>query len=311
MKKYHKYIFILCLFSLCYCISSQAAAQELNATVSVRHQKINGIDPSIFNKMTSEIKDFLNSRAWTSTHYKTNERIDCRFLIDLQKEDHHVYKAILTVQSSRPVYNSTYRSPLFNYKDNNFTFKFESYTPLVFNKNRITGSDPLASNLTATLAYYAYIIIGLDEDSFSLNGGHDAFEMAQNIVNDAPDGRQISGWKSFEGTTNRYWLAENLLNVRYKSFHKVLYNYHRKGLDKMYDHPGEGREEITKTLNTLHSINADNPRLMILGVFFATKSKELANIFSKGSQQERMTALNLLNKLDPSHSSVYQKSMKK
>lgn len=309
MSQKIKHILLFAIGIIC-CLCFQTKAQELNASVTVRAEKIKNIDPSVFKQMKTSIETFLNSRQWTSTHYKTSELIDCKFLIDLQEEQNHIYKALLTIQSSRPVYNSSYQSPLLNYKDKNFVFKFEPYTPLVFNKNRITGNDPLVSNLTATLAYYAYIIIGLDEDSFSLNGGHDAFQSAQQIVNDAPNGRQISGWKSFDGTMNRYWLTENLLNVRYKDIHQILYNYHLKGMDLMYEAADKGRKTILKSLNKLNALNAANPNLMFIKVFFATKAEELAHIFSQGPTQRRLTALNLLNRMDPSHSTLYRKSIK-
>lgn len=276
----------------------------------LRHKKIQNISPSVFDKMKSAMESFLNTRQWTSTSYKNNERIDCKFLIDLQSENNHIYTALLTIQSSRPVYNSSYHTPLLNFKDKNVVFEFQPFTPLVFNKNRITGSNPLVSNLTAILAYYAYIIIGLDQDSFSLNGGHEAFIQAQGIVNDAPNGRQISGWKSFDGSINRYWLIENLLNVRYEKIHQVFYDYHRKGLDNMYEQPEKGRQNILKSLNLLNALKASNPNLMVLNLFFAAKYQELAQLFSKGLTQERLVALNLLNKLDPTHSSLYRKSIK-
>lgn len=291
--------------------SFKAGAQELNARVIVTHQKIRGEDASTFSKMQKAIQQFLNTRRWTSKNYGSRERIECHFLIDLQKEvSDQVYKAFITVQSSRPVYNSAYKSMLLNYKDQDVTFRFEPFQPLVFNENRISGNDPEASNLTAILAYYAYLIIGLDQDSFTPDGGHAAFEMAQKIVNNAPAGRNISGWKAFDGTLNRYWMMENLLNVRYKRIHEVLYTYHRKGLDEMYAHPDQGRKAIVESLNKLNTLNANNPNLMILKVFFTAKSDELAGIFSEGPSQERMTALNLLGKMDPTNSSLYQKRMK-
>lgn len=286
-------------------------AQELNAEVIVTHKKIKGVDASVFDKMQKAIQQLLNTRRWTSKSYARGERIDCRFLIDLQKEiSDQVYKAFITVQSARPVYNSTYSSTLLNFKDQDVLFRFEPFQPLVFNENRISGQDQQASNLTAILAYYAYLIIGLDQDSFSPNGGHDAYEMAQKVVNNAPNGRNISGWKAFDGTFNRYWIIENLLNVRYKRFHEVLYDYHRKGLDEMYEHPDKGRQAILESLNKLNSLNANNPNLVILKVFFTAKADELAGIFSEGPPKERMTALNLLQKMDPSNGSRYKKSIK-
>lgn len=308
MKRKNKIIFLLgvCCFFAC-----KSMAQELNAQVTITHKKIRGEDAVTFDKMQKSITRFLNSRHWTSVNYKPGERIDCRFLIDLQQEvSNQVYKAFITVQSSRPVYNSTYKSVLLNYKDQDVVFRFEPFQPLVFNENRVSGNDPQASNLTAILAYYAYLIIGLDQDSFSPNGGHRAFEMAQKIVSNAPRGRNISGWEAFDGTANRYWLAENLLNVRYKQIHHIFYTYHRKGLDMMYDHATQGRQAVIDCLNKLNALNANNPNLMIIRIFFTAKADELAALYSEGPPQERLTALNLLQKMDPANSSLYRKSTK-
>lgn len=288
-----------------------ASAQELNAQVVVTAQKIRGVDPSVFAKMQKAIEQFLNSTQWTDKHYGTKERIDCRFLLDLQQNmDNDVYTGFLTVQSIRPVYNSSYTTTLLNYKDNGLAFRYQPFQPLVFNYNRVTGTDPLVSNLTAVLAYYAYVIIGLDNDSFSMNGGHAAFQKAQHVVSNAPQGKYISGWKAFDGTRNRYWLAENLLNVRYKRFHQVMYQYHRQGLDEMYDHMNQGREAILECLNLLNAMNADNPNSMILQLFFVNKADELAGIFSKGPSQEKLQAVSLLQKLDPVNSEKYKGDLK-
>lgn len=304
-----KLLFLLLLVSIF--LSQPAAAQELNARVIVTAQKIRGVDQSVFTKMQKAIEQFLNSRQWTDKHYAAGERIDCRFLLDLQQNiDNDVYAGSITVQSIRPVYNSSYTTTLLNYKDQDVAFRYQPFQPLVFNYNRISGNDPLVSNLTAILAYYAYTIIGLDNDSFVMNGGHAAFQKAQYIVSNAPQGKYISGWKAFDGTRNRYWLAENLLNVRYKRFHQVMYQYHRQGLDRMYDHINEGRKAIADCLNLLNAMNADNPNSMILQLFFVSKSDELAGIFSEAPVQEKLQAVNLLQKLDPVNGAKYKEDLK-
>lgn len=306
-----KILFYSIIPILCCFFSFKTTAQELNAKVIIIHKKIRGEDASTFDKMQESIQQFMNTRHWTSINYKRNERIDCRFLIDLQgSPSKNVYKAQLTIQSSRPIYNTSYSSTALNYKDKDIAFRFDPFQPLVFNENRITGNDAQESNLTAVLAYYAYIIIGIDQDSFSPDGGHAAFETAQKIVNDAPRGRNISGWEAFDGNFNRYWLVENLLNVKYKQIHDIFYTYYRKGLDVMYDNADKGRMAIITALNKLNAIYANTPKLMFLKVFFASKSEELADIYSAGPPQERMTILNLLEKMNPSNSTLYQKKIK-
>lgn len=284
------------------------SAQELEAHVTVASGKIRGVDATVFKNLQKAVENFLNTTRWTDQSYGPRERIVCNFLLDLQASpSDNVYTGSLTVQSMRPVYNASYSSTVFNYKDKDFSFKYEPFEQLVFNESRISGNDALEANLTATLAYYAYVVIGLDQDTFSKGGGITSFKRAQNIVSNSPsNSSNISGWKAFEGTRNRYWLVENLLNTRYKSFHDVLYKYHRQGLDLMYDNVNKGCEAVLDCLNQLNSIYADNPTTMILPVFFDAKSDELAGIFSGASGPLKMQALNMLQKLDPQHGAKYR-----
>ncbi|MHB1922185.1 MAG: type IX secretion system protein PorD, partial [Chitinophagaceae bacterium] len=180
-----------------------------------------------------------------------------------------------------------------------------------FNDTRITGNDPLVSNLTAILAYYAYIIIGLDYDSFSPRGGMTYFKKAQNIVNNAPeDSKNISGWKPFEGTRNRYWLADDLLNTRFSQFHEVMYQYYRLGLDQMYGNMNAGRGAIMDCLNILSVIHEENPNSMLLQLFFLARSTELIGIFSQAPFQDKQRAQQLLTQLDVPNASKYEDQLK-
>lgn len=309
MNRFRLPVLLLAIWLMKPCPSQ---AQELNARVTVVANKIRGVDPSVFQALQKAIQDFLNNRQWSDANYAPDERIDCNFLFDLQSQiSQNTYSAILTVQSTRPVYNSSYITNMFNFKDKDVAFKYDPFQPLIFNENNISGDDPMSSNLTAILAYYAYIIIGLDRDSFSPNGGNASFKKAQDIVSGSPaNSRNITGWKAYEGTQNRYWLAENLLNTRYKDFHKVLYDYHRLGLDGMYDHLAEGRDVIINCLNLLNAINADNPNTVILPMFFDAKWSELAGVFSAAPPQQQVAALNLLQKLDPGHGTQYREALR-
>lgn len=312
MKRYGLLIWILAV-SGAMLVAPAVRAQELNARVTVLADKIRGVDASVFRNLQKSVQDFLNTRRWSGNAYAPAERIDCNFLLDLQtRVNEDVYTGTLTVQSSRPVYNASYNTNLINFKDKDFTFKYDAFQPLNYSDTRVGGSDPMVANLTAILAYYSYIILGLDEDSFSPGGGLGSFKKAQNVVTSAPaNSSAISGWKAFDGTRNRYWLVENLLNTRYKSFLDVLYEYHRKGLDEMYEHPQDGRKAVMDCLNKLNALYADNPSTMILPVFFDAKSQELAGIFSKAPTAEKLEALNLLQKLDPGHGVMYRKNLKK
>lgn len=290
----------------------KAQAQELRANVSVIADRMKNTDPGIFVTLQKAIQDFLNNRKWTDKTYQPGERIICNFSFNIQQEvQPNVYRALLTVQSLRPVYNSSYTTTLLNYLDKEVTFKYIQSQPLNFNENRVSGDDPLIANLTAVLAYYAYTIIGLDNDSFAANGGIAAFKKAQYIVNNAPqDSKNIAGWQAFESNRNRYWLADNLLNQRFSTFHRVMYEYHRLGLDKMYEDMDGARTAVLNCLNTLNALSADNPNTMILQLFFLAKSDELTGIFSQAPLPDKMRVSQLLSQLDPANASKYQQLAK-
>ncbi|MCO6496697.1 MAG: DUF4835 family protein [Chitinophagaceae bacterium] len=291
---------------------SNIQAQELRARVSVMSNRVGGnVNKKIFQTLQNSLSDFVNTRKWSNDNFKTNEKIDCSFLLNVESAgEPDVYKASLTIQSARPVFNSSYLSPVVNYMDNEVAFKYAEFQQLEFSETRVSGNDPLVSNLTAVFAYWINIILGLDYDSFSPSGGNPYYLKAQSIVNNAPEGRSISGWKAFDGTRNRYWLTENLLNSRYTLFHDALYQYYRKGMDQMYDNANEARTQIIASLNSLNTLNTENPNTMILAFFFQGKTQELIRIFSKATPQEKTQALELLQKLDVTSSNKYKDQLK-
>lgn len=289
-----------------------AGAQELKANITiVSSQVANNVNQNVFRTLQTAINTFINTRKWTNDNFKPNERIECNFLLNLSSTSElNVYNASITVQAARPVFNTTYLSPIINFKDDNVTFKYVEFQQLDFNENRVTGSDAQVSNLTAIMAYYAYMILGFDYDSFSPRGGDPYFQKAQNIVNNAPDGRNISGWKAFDGIRNRYWLVENMLNSRYTIMHDVYYNYYRLGMDKLYDDENSARAEIMNVLNLLNNFNTENPNKMINQFFFQGKSTELIKIFAKAPPQDKLRASELLQKLDITNASRYKDELK-
>jgi hypothetical protein len=253
----------------------------------------------------------MNNRKWTPDNFLTNEKIQCNFLLNLESAgDPNVYNATLTIQAARPIYNTSYLSPIINFRDESVAFKYIEFQQLDFNENRVSGSDGLVSNLTAVLAYYAYMILAFDYDSFSPRGGELYFQKAQNIVNNAPDGRGISGWKAFDGVRNRYWLAENMINSRYTIMHDVYYNYYRLGMDKLYEDENIARGEMLNVLNLLSNFNTENPNKMINQFFFQGKSTELVKIFSKAPQQDKARASELLQKMDITNANKYKDELK-
>jgi hypothetical protein len=305
---YLKTIFLLCgvLFL------NAAKAQELNARVTVNSSRVGtSVNKNAFQSLQTALNTFLNTRKWTADNFLPNEKIDCNFLLNLQpSSDANVYTASLTIQAGRPLFNSAYLSPLVNYQDADITFKYVEFQQLEFNENRVSGTDGMVSNLTAVFAYYAYMIIAFDYDSYSQRGGVPYFQKAQNIVNNAPEARGIAGWKAFDGTRNRYWLVENMQNSRYAIMHDIYYNYYRKAGDKLYEDENETRVEMLNVLNLLSSFNADNTNTMINQFFFQGKATELIKIFSKAAPQDKIRASELLQKMDITNAARYKDELK-
>lgn len=287
-------------------------AQEFQAKVTVLASRVpTTVDKKIFQTLQTQLTNFINNRKWTSDVFQPQERIECSFLLNIESVvEENVYKASLTIQAARPVFNSSYSTALINFQDADVAFRYVEYQPVEFNENRVQGSDALAGNLTATFAYYVNIILGLDYDSFSAKGGDAYFQKAQNIVNNAPENRNISGWKAFDGSRNRYWLTENFLNTRYNVVHDVIYTYYRQGLDFMYENEVNGRTQLLNSLVQLQAVNQDNPNSMIVPFFMSGKFQELSRIFKKASPPDKARALEALQKLDVANISKYQQELK-
>jgi hypothetical protein len=285
--------------------------QELQSKVTVVASRVpSSVDKKVFQTLQTQLTNFINNRKWTADAFQPQEKIECSFLLNIDKVvETNVYRASLTVQAARPVYNSSYVTALINFQDADVTFRYVEYQPVEFNENRVQGSDALASNLTAAIAYYVYTILGLDYDSFGAKGGDIFFQKAQNIVNNAPEGRDISGWKAFDGSRNRYWLMENLMNTRYNVVHDVMYSYYRQGLDKMYENEGIARQQILGALILLQGLNQESPNTMIVQFFMQGKSQELIQIFKKASPPDKARAVELLQKLDVSNASKYKQEL--
>ena len=305
MRKIKLLIILLAAFNV-------AGAQELKANITVVSSQVsNNTNQNVFRTLQTALNNFINNRKWTSDTYQPNEKIECNFLFNLQSTGElNVYNASLTIQAARPVFNTSYVSPIINFKDENISFKYVEFQVMEFNENRVSGSDALTSNLTAIIAYYVNMILAFDYDSFSLRGGDTYFQKAQNIVNNAPDGRGISGWKAFDGVRNRYWLVENMLNSRYTIMHDVYYNYYRLGMDKLYEDEIGARVEMMNVLNLLNNFSSDNPNKMISQFFFQGKSTELIKIFSKAPQQDKARASELLQKMDITNAGKYKDELK-
>jgi hypothetical protein len=299
------------LLSICL-ISLQASAQELQARVSVSGARMpSTVDRRTFQALQTALSDFINNRKWTNDAYQPQEKIECAFLVNLTSQaDVDTYTASIIVQAARPIFGTNYNSPLINYQDNDIIFKWVLFSPLLFDDNRVQGTDPLVANLTAIFAFYAYMIIGFDDESFTLKGGEPYFQKAWNIVNNAPDGSGVKGWSAFDGNINRYWLAENLQNAKYSLLHDLYYQYYRKGLDQMTSDEQKARSGVLVALGDLDNINQESPGIMLRQFFFEGKSTELGNLFAKADASDKARAMDLLQRLDISDINKYKQIIK-
>jgi hypothetical protein len=298
----------LLYFFLCLASAFSASGQELQSKLTILTSQVsNQADKKAFQTLQTALTNFINNRKWTNESYQPQEKIKCNFLLSIEQElGQNVYKGSLTVQAARPIYNTTYESPIINFQDPDVVFKYIEFQPVEFNENRVQGNDPLAANVTAVLAYYINIILGMDHDSFAPRGGDQYFQKAQNIVNNAPESGQISGWKAFDGLRNRFKLIEGLTDNRYNLVHDAIYAYYREGMDQFYDNDEKGREGVLKSLNYLNTINLENPGAMILQFYFQGKSNELVKIFSKADSKTKAQAREILSRLDLTNASVYK-----
>lgn len=301
----HKRILI---FFVLFSITGLARSQEIQARLTVMSSKISTqVNKNIFQTLQTTLVNFLNGRKWTRDAFQANEKIQCNFLLNIEQElGNNVYRGKLTVQAARPIYSSTYDSPIINFIDDDVVFRYQEFQPVEFNENRVQGNDAYAANLPAILAYYVNIILGFDYGSFSLRGGDEYFKKAWYIVNNAPESRDISGWRSFESLRNRYWLAENLNNNRFTLIHDALYSYYRSGMDLFYENEEEARKGIMSALNVLNTVNTENPNSMIMQFFFQGKSTELVKVFSHATTDIKIRAAELLSKLDITNAATYK-----
>ncbi len=287
------------------------SAQELVARVSINSSAVGtSVDKKVFQSLQQAVTTFLNNRKWTEDATQQNEKINCNFLISIEEADNNVFKGTMIVQAARPVFNSSYVTPLINFQDRPIVFRYTEYQPIEFNENRVSGTDGLASNLTATLAYYVYIILGLDYNSFALRGGDPYFQKAQNIINNAPDGRDIVGWKAFDGQRNRYWLVENLTDSKYAILHDAMYNYYRLGLDNMYENEPNARAAVLDAITQLNTLNNDQQNSMIIPFFFQSKSTEIVKIFKKAPPEEKQRVQEMMSRLDIENANLYKQELK-
>ena len=279
-------------------------SQELRCNIQINSQKIQGTNRQIFQTMQTALYEFMNNTSWTNHIYGQDERIECNIMITLNEQiGSDEFRGTIQVQARRPVFGTSYNTTMLNIVDNNMHFRYMEYDQLEFSEARHT------SNLTSVLAFYAYIILGFDYDSFSYLGGTEYFQKAERIVNNAQNAQE-RGWKAYEGNRkNRYWLIENILNPKYRPVREVYYKYHRMGFDRMSDKLVEGRTEIAESLTSLQRVFREkpDPYLYYLQIFFDAKSDELVSLFSESFPAEKTRVVNILREIDNANASKYNR----
>ncbi|KPM33676.1 Hypothetical protein I595_580 [Croceitalea dokdonensis DOKDO 023] len=274
--------------------------QELNCEVTVNADQIAQTNQQVFETLEREIADFVNKSKWTNRIYEENERVNARIFITITEFDSDRFEATLQVQSSRPVFNTAYDTSVFNYKDNAFNFQYQEFEPLVYNPNSFD------SNLVGVLAFYVYIILGLDADTFALQGGDDFFREAQNIVTQA-QGTNFSGWAQETGERTRFELVDNLMSNTFREYRIAMYNYHRKGLDILGDNNSNGKQVIAGSLRLFETLIKRRPNAFLIQTFFDAKAEEIQNIFSDGPKVDIVKLKESLNKVAPFYSNTWNK----
>jgi hypothetical protein len=273
-----------------------AEAQEMNARIIVNSDKIQDANKQIFTSLQNALTEFVNNRKWTDATFAANEKIDCTMIIIINEQADNQFKSEIQVQARRPVYNSGYTTTLLNVQDRQLDFEYVEYSPLEYTENT------LESNLTATIVYYIYLILGLDFDSFSPKGGTAFFQQAQQIVNLAQSQPAWNGWKAFESDRNRHAIATALTENNADVFRAMWYDYHRKGLDEMAANADRGRTTILEALPALEQLKSARPSSVLLQIFSDAKLDEVIAIYAKANTQEKQSGLKMLSNLYPTAS---------
>ncbi|MRR19383.1 DUF4835 family protein [bacterium] len=285
--------------------SRMAISQELYCNVQVSAQKIQGSNREIFQSMQRDIYEFMNSMVWTDNHFTFAERIECNLLINLDEQlSSDEFRGTIQVQLSRPVYNTTYESTVLNFVDNSFQFRYVEFQPIEYNPNSHT------SNLVSVLAYYAYLFIGMDFDTYSPGGGTPYFQIAEKIVANAQNAPE-PGWKPYDGSRNRnrYWLIKNILNNEYSGARQFTYLYHLKGLDRMESDMALARTEIYESLRKLQEVyrSRPDPFMYYMAIILEAKADEIVNVFAQAFADEKARVVQILTEIDPANETKYQK----
>ena len=278
------------LVALFFCFKLQA--QELNAQVIVNSDLVNQTNQQIFKTLERSLNEFVNTQAWTNKEFLNQEKITCSFVLNLSGYSNDQFEATLQIQSQRPVFDSNYDSPILNFLDKDIVFSYQEFQPLFFNESSFE------SNLISLISFYAYIILGLDADTFALNGGNAYFEEARQIVNLAQTTSR-KGWKPADGVRNRFWLIDALRSNTFREYRQTLFNYHRQGLDQMTTDPNAGKRALMEAIQQLEPLFNRRPNAFLIQLFFDAKVEEIVNLFQEGPKVNFKKTEDVLKKIAP------------
>ena len=280
-------------------LSNIFVSQELNCEVVVEARQTGNENLQVFKTLQTQLTEFINNTSWTNKAVRQNEKIDCTMFINISSYENDVFQGTLQIQSSRPIFNSSYNSPTYNFNDRNFTFNYQEFQNFTFNENQFEN------NLVSVIAFHIYVILGIDADTFKLNSGTSFFEQAQKIL-DFSQQKGFRGWGPGDGLQSRYYLIDNILSTTFKEFRNVMYDYHIKGLDIMVNETKAAKEAVTKSLMMLDQMNRRRPNSYILRVFFDTKANEILDVFSAGPKVPVTNLISTLSKIAPTHSDKWR-----
>lgn len=293
----HKYVL---LFLYLICINLSSFAREIDCNVVVNHQKIQDVDAQIFKNLEKAMMEFTNNRNWTTDHFELSERISCSFLINIESRENNDYRASIQVQATRPVYGTNYSTTMFVINDQDFDFSYVDQMALDFN------IQSFQSNLTSVFAFYIYFILGLDYDSFELEGGTKLYQKAFEVVNNA-QGSGGKGWSAGGTDRNRYWLIENITNSIFAPFRKMVYSYHLLGLDVMRENKIKGEDAVFEALISLDEVQKARPSSFLLQVYFNAKSDEVVSVFKTASPERKKEIMKAMILIDPGNTKKYNR----
>jgi hypothetical protein len=273
-------------------IFSAGNAQEFNFQLSVNSDLVNQTNQQVFKTLEVSINEFMNNKAWTNQNRLNEERLDCSMVLNLTAYNGSQFQGTLQVQIQRPVFNTNFKTPILNHLDKDINFTYQEFQPLFYN------TSTYESNLVSLLSFYAFLSLGMEADTFKLNGGNQFYATAQQILN-LTSQNQSKGWNQADGNRSRYWLIETLRSNTFKEYRTVMYEYHRKGLDLMTENPGQAKQNIINSIASLNRLYSRRPNSFLNQIFFDAKSDEIIDIFSDGPEVDFKSSLNLLNKIAP------------